>query len=52
MKDKEMARMRAEFKEINKRLDEVIERAAGEEAEYEGTSFKKDMCKKFGIPIK
>jgi len=40
--------MRQEFDEINKRLNDVIERAEG--SKYQGTSFRKDMCKKFGIP--
>lgn len=41
-------KMRQEFDEINKRLNDVIERAEG--SKYQGTSFRKDMCKKFGIP--
>lgn len=41
--------MRNEFKEINQRLNDVIERAEG--GKYQGTSFKKDMCKKFAIPF-
>lgn len=47
-KSKDLMKMRHEFDEINKRLNDVIERAEG--SKYQGTSFRKDMCKKFGIP--
>lgn len=46
-KEKDSQKLRDEVAMINKRLNNVIEKAEGEK--YQGTNFSRDLSKKFGV---